>query len=125
MILQYHIPIASLSPSPSLQHNPRHVLHWFYYFALSKPYLKPSHSNLSSSNIKITKTYGQTRYHIFLHSSQFSPLYSPLLVHKTILTIPNNTLFLYTSAIFYLPVFACITAIPTIYNKSIFPTSAI
>ena len=31
---------------------------------------------------------------------------SPLLVHKVILTITTNTTFLYTSAIFYLPIFA-------------------
>ena len=39
---------------------------------------------------------------LFLHFSQFSPLYSPLLVQKTILTILTNTPFFNTSAIFHL-----------------------
>ena len=36
-----------------------------------------------------------------LHFSQFSPPYSILLVHKTILTIPTNTLFLYNWRLFF------------------------
>ena len=47
----------------------------------------------------------------------------PLLIHKIILTIPTNTLFLYTSVIFY-PLFLR-TTIPTIYTKNVFATSVI
>ena len=42
----------------------------------------------------------------FLYFSKFSPPYSPLLVHKFILTIPTNTSFLYTSPVFDFPSFA-------------------
>ena len=42
----------------------------------------------------------------FLRFRQFSPPILLLLVHKIIPTIPNNSPFLYTSAIFYLLIFA-------------------
>ena len=53
----------------------------------------------------------------FLHFSQFSPHYYPLLVHKTIFIIHNNTSFLYNSFFTFL---FLRTAISSIYNKSVF-----
>ena len=53
-------------------------------------------------------------FFIFLYFSQFPPPYfTSLLAHKTILTISANTLFLCTSAIFYLLIFTYIPIIPT------------
>ena len=48
---------------------------------------------------------------LFLHFNQFSPPYFPLLVHKTILTIPSS-------------LFVSYCHLCNLYTKSIFPSSA-
>ena len=54
-----------------------------------------------------TSTVSKTRSKIrFYTSVNFHLPFPPLLVHKIILTIPTNTPFLYTSAIFNLPIFS-------------------
>ena len=67
----------------------------------TKSYTNPSQSNLLSSYIQIIIPYGSNT----LPLSQFSHPFSLFLVHKIIPTIPTNTLFLYNSAIFHLPLF--------------------
>ena len=58
------------------------------------------------TNLLVRKTNATISKNPFLFFSQFSPPIPPLLVQKIILTIPTNITFLYTSAIFCLPLFA-------------------
>ena len=51
-----------------------------------------------------TTTSAISTKNLILYFSQLSPLYSRLF-NKIILTIPTNTLYLYTSALFHLPIF--------------------
>ena len=60
----------------------------------------------------------------FLHFSQFSPPYFPLLVHKAILTILTSLALSFPNPQQFFAFLFLHTAIPTNYTKSIFLTSA-
>ena len=79
--------------------------------SFSKPYLRIQLPLQSPSKI-ISST--SVNFHLIF----------PLLFNKIIFTICFNTPFLYTVAIFHLPIFPC-KNIPTIYTKHFFLTSAI